>query len=306
VNKLCGAIPSPVDERDYTVCAALSTFPQSFRMAKLPKIKQQTVGSCVAHSSAYLFEYLFGAQFGVGFTYGYRPEGYSQNSGMIPRNAADTAVDAGNVLLAAYHKELDMPAMKHDVDKNLTKLLRYASKRRIASYARCYTAADIKTQLIVGNPVMFCAAISQTNTEINGVFPCTSPVEGYHEMSIWGWEQVGGREYFYVANSWSAHWGIKGFCYVSPEDVLRVGDVIAFSMTEDDATIRRTLKLGMRGEDVRRLELRLNEESGIVLNADGIFTESTRSAVMIVQKRLGIDATGTVGTKTWRALGLQP
>ena len=304
INYLCGAIPSPPDERDYTVCATTQVFPKEYIMKTIPRIKQQLVGSCVAHSSAYLFEYLFGKIFGVGFTYGYRAEGYSLNKGMIPRDAANTAVDVGNVLLSTYSKELEMPNMKADVDKNLNRLVKYANKRRIKSYARCYTVADIKTSLLAGNPVMFAAAISQENTLNNGIFPCTAPIIGYHEMTIWGWKIVDGKEYFYVANSWSNRWGIKGFCYVSAEDVLRVGDIIAFSNKEEDITIKRTLKLGMKGEDVRKLEKKLNEFNGINIVADGIFNESTRRAVEIVQERLGIKVTGTVGTRTWNALGL--
>lgn len=302
-NYLCGAIPSPPDERDYTVCARAQKFPEEFRLQRLPRIKQQLVGDCVAHSSAYLFEYLFQKIFGAGFTYGYRPDGYSQNQGMIPRDAANTAVNAGNVLLSTYRKELEMPSMKKDVDKHLAQLLKLAAARKIASYARCFTINDIKTQLMAGNPVMFTAAISQEDALKSGVFPCTLPVLGYHQMSIWGWESVGGREMFYVANSWSERWGKKGFCYMTPDDILRVGDIIAYSATPDDTTIRRTLKVGLTGNDVFKLEKRLTE-MGYKIAADGKYSEATESVVKDFQRKNNLKVSGTVGTATWKALGL--
>ena len=301
INYLCGAIPSPPDERDYSVRAAAKTaLPKEHCLQRMPDIREQQAGNCVSQSCRAVCEILFGKLFGVGFTYGYRPVGYHQGQGMIPREAAQTVTNMGNVLFKTFKTEVEMPEAKNAVERNLDALTKHAAKNKIKSYARCYCVDDIKTAIVAGNPVIFGAAIQQYNVEAGNVFPCKKAVHGYHEMTIVGYKGDMCR----VANSWGKDWGDKGYCWISFEDVLREGDVIAFSNGTNDVTIRRTLKLGMSGEDVRRLEERLNEEKGISINPDGIFNESTKRAVEVIQKRLGLPVSGTVGTRTWRALGL--
>ena len=60
-------------------------FPEEYQMT-MPKVKNQgAVGSCVAHSLSVFLEELYkdeNKSFSVGFIYGYRPLGYSQNEGM--------------------------------------------------------------------------------------------------------------------------------------------------------------------------------------------------------------------------------
>lgn len=61
------------------------------------------------------------------------------------------------------------------------------------------------------------------------------------------------------------------------------------------------LKLGSRGDDVKRLQVALNAR-GAVLVADGIFGRNTEEAVKAFQRNGGLVADGIVGTKTWAAL----
>ena len=68
---------------------------------------------------------------------------------------------------------------------------------------------------------------------------------------------------------------------------------------------QRTLRRGMRGEDVRALQSRLLELGFDVGKdgADGVFGRGTRSAVMEFQKGAALVVDGVVGPMTWSALG---
>jgi hypothetical protein len=63
-----------------------------------------------------------------------------------------------------------------------------------------------------------------------------------------------------------------------------------------------TLRLGSRGEAVRRLQ-ELLRTRGYRVRADGYFGPATYGAVYHVQQREGLPADGVAGPTTWRALG---
>ena len=58
-EKAFGAIPSPIDIRDYrgVACAVKQDFPKEFEL-EMPEVKNQgSVGSCVAHAISTVVEY---------------------------------------------------------------------------------------------------------------------------------------------------------------------------------------------------------------------------------------------------------
>lgn len=57
------------------------------------------------------------------------------------------------------------------------------------------------------------------------------------------------------------------------------------------------LKIGSRGDDVYKLQIRLNEW-GFPLESDGMFGTKTKGAVMEFQKALGLKIDGIVGNNT--------
>ncbi|WP_344492289.1 clostripain-related cysteine peptidase [Nonomuraea monospora] len=63
-----------------------------------------------------------------------------------------------------------------------------------------------------------------------------------------------------------------------------------------------TLRLGSRGEEVRRLQ-ELLRARGYRVQADGYFGGSTYGAVLSIQQREGLPADGVAGPGTWRVLG---
>ena len=62
------------------------------------------------------------------------------------------------------------------------------------------------------------------------------------------------------------------------------------------------LKDGSRGELVKALQTRLNEQGYGAGNADGIFGSNTEQAVKALQSAAGIATDGKVGKSTWTAL----
>lgn len=75
--------------------------------------------------------------------------------------------------------------------------------------------------------------------------------------------------------------------------------------TEDQLpreTVKRTLRRGSQGEDVRELQLDLNARGYDCGTADGVFGKNTESAVKSFQRDNGLTADGVVGRKTWAAL----
>ena len=158
-----------------------------------------------------------------------------------------------------------------------------------------------------------CFAISQYACKDNGIFPCTEARLGHHEMRIFGWDIVDGIEYACVQNSWGESWGKKGECFVSWTDVLRTGDILIFSDrklgNQNDgggATIRRTLRLGMRDgngySDVSELQELLKRAGNPSGSIDGVFGNMTRSAVKCFQRAHRLEDDGIVGRKTWEVL----
>lgn len=67
-------------------------------------------------------------------------------------------------------------------------------------------------------------------------------------------------------------------------------------------TWRRSLKLGSRGEDVRRVQQLLGEAGFDPGKTDGIFGQSTHDATIKFQRSRGLGVDGVVGPKTWAAL----
>lgn len=64
-----------------------------------------------------------------------------------------------------------------------------------------------------------------------------------------------------------------------------------------------TLSLGDRGQSVKRLQEKLNQQ-GAGLTADGVFGPATHAAVVAFQAQNGLTPDGIVGPRTRQALGL--
>jgi peptidoglycan hydrolase-like protein with peptidoglycan-binding domain len=72
--------------------------------------------------------------------------------------------------------------------------------------------------------------------------------------------------------------------------------------SSDPGTGTRYLEIGMRGEDVRKLQKRLKALGYAVGPIDGIFGDITHSTVILYQANCHIDQDGVVGPVTWKKL----
>lgn len=302
-----GALPSLPDDRDYSVCAIPRTYPEKFRLA-MDKNYAQEYGTCVAQSARGVFRERFNIEFGTAFLYG-GGRSHTQ-SGMYPNEAANFACKFGLAPLTADPHELEVRGVITYYNANRQRLEQAALPYAGGKWGRAYDVNAIKAAITDGLPVMFCAPISQWDPDQYGRYPCKSAVHGYHEMLIIGWESVQGEDMAVVYNSWGTSWGKDGECFMAWEDVLCMNDVIILTPPdkgeneENNIIVRRTLRKGMKGDDVKELQTLLIA-CGFRCNMgepDGTFGDNTDNAVRMYQDSRRLTVDGVVGAKTWAAL----
>jgi hypothetical protein len=333
-----GALPSKYDKRDWSVKLVKADFPEQYELPMFPNYEQK-VGNCVAQSVRAIFRKIFKSLFGVNFLYG---GGRTHTTGgMHPNEAANFVVTYGlplekdDIVLGKGSwgnqepVELEVPDVIDYYTYNKDKIEPKAKPYANCSWARLYTVNEIKATLLDTKlPVMFTTPISSYRTDGFGILNCSGSVQGYHEMLVIGWKQVkyGARteDMAVIFNSWGEDWGNNGECYMRWEDVLRLGDIIAFFPPKkkkddepDDDThvvVRRTLRKGKKDSDkdqngnpyndVSPLQRKLIEHSYNLgkYGADGDFGSGTRTAVKKFQRDHGLKADGVFGTKSYAVL----
>ncbi|MEG1559412.1 MAG: spore cortex-lytic enzyme [Clostridia bacterium] len=80
--------------------------------------------------------------------------------------------------------------------------------------------------------------------------------------------------------------------------------VIALALALYPITAYAVLKVGARGEDVKKLQTKLKQWGYYSDSLDGIFGSNTEKAVKVFQKANGLTADGIVGTQTLKSLGI--
>ncbi len=310
-----GAIPSPKDDRDYTVNAAVRAWPESdFIPDGGIAHYQQQYGTCVAQSIRYGFARVYGKSFGTAYLYGGgRPNG-PQYEGMYPNDAANFVAKEGLAL------ETDDPYELFWSDA----VAFYNRKRGTIdtcgswAWARLNTVDEIKAAIADRRHIVFCTPIAAEYPDGFGWLSNRGTPIGYHEMVIMGYGQFptagGTKEGVLVRNSWGKGWGKNGDCYMTWDDVLLQRDVICFfppevepeSEERQQITVRRTLRKGMEGEDVKEAQGLLTDHGFPCGTIDGKFGAKTFSAVTAFQKSSGLAADGIIGAKTWAALDAEP
>lgn len=120
-------------------------------------------------------------------------------------------------------------------------------------------------------------------------------------VSIGGGEDVDARGHAYgvvrrrIPDTSFTHWARLAIDYSAPAGAQNP------SLPQET---RRTLRRGMKGEDVRSLQAQLTGLGyGVgTSGADGIFGLATQNGVKGFQRALGLSADGVVGPATWAAL----
>lgn len=230
-GRLLGAVPSPVDTRDYNIAMftpVAKAHAKSFKLKYTEKIKDQgAIGSCVAHSLAYTREIAEEAQtgtfkeFSVGFIYANRVGTVGdifESEGMIPRDALQNLKKYGDVLLPDFPVNDKYPVVRVLLAARRDELYKMADPYKITSYLRLYTVDEVQTALETLGAVTVMIPVYTSFNKVsasNPVVPIPDTAKetllGYHEMTIVGWRD---DNKYIVLNSYGDKWGDKGKCYL--------------------------------------------------------------------------------------------
>ena len=318
-----GAIPTPPDVRDYVIQAARAAYPDTWEIP-IPKHYDQQAGTCVPQTMRWLYYLAHGREYGVNYLYaGGRTH---QGEGMVVGQALGFLVKAGNASLKADPKEYEVPEAIERYEANKAALQADALPVAGCVWARATTVSQVKAaltakrKLAIGEylPVSTTIAVEQWEPDSRGVWPCSRPGLGYHQVLIKGWKLLGGKEYALIHNSWGQNWGMNGDALVEWPEVLALG---AYVLVPPEVEIpepespaeRRTLRMAspyMRDEDsytdVSLCQARLDVHGFFCGKVDGIYGPKTEAAVRSFQGAMGLDADGICGSKTWGALDEEP
>ena len=216
-ERYMGAIPSPVDIRDYkfkkaAVKMMAPAYPAQYECPVKTAIKDQgRVGSCVAHSAAEILEYHYTDKMSTNFIYGIHYDLYgSDGPGMFPREACRIMHDYGDpeYKLCSGNTEVEEVysiARKAFADKEV---MANSKEHRITKYAKVSSINDIKYALMNYGPVLGAIFWYSDNQIVgNGILRKGSRLEAGHAIVIRGWDLDG----WICQNSWGTYWGRKGY-----------------------------------------------------------------------------------------------
>jgi Papain family cysteine protease len=196
-----GAIPSPVDTRDWTIdmlYAAqgivppdVSTLPASYRAPTPypPTLNQGNTPQCVSFESAHLktWEGLHDPREGA----------FVPNTGLFFSQIGGTANGAQprnalNQMLNAGYPPMSGAALAHKI---------------AAYYAVPRSQADIKTAIAALGPISVVTPWFRSWFHpVSGVLPAPDTIDSYHNLTADGWDPDG----LDLWNSWGTGWGING------------------------------------------------------------------------------------------------
>lgn len=268
-EKAFGAIPSPIDIRDYrgTCAATAADFPEEFEL-EMPEVKNQgSVGSCVAHSISTVVEYFSRLQgddarpMSTGYIYGNRTNSSYKGSGMITREAIQVTATYGDVPNTLFPYNVEVPSAIELFEINRDSLFTKGIGNRITSYYRVQTENDIKASLTTNGPVVIVVDWYSDMTTVDGVLTTAfNKREGSHCMVIYGWNARGWK----VQNSWGVYWGVKGRCIIPFEHPL----VEAWGIIDEYSENQTTQKIKKLQEENERLQAQILELSNTVIDLD--------------------------------------
>lgn len=328
MTRKLGAIPTPPDVRDYTIQTPRAAYPDAWEIP-IPKHYDQQASTCVPQTMRWLYYLAYGREYGVNYLYaGGRSH---QGEGMVVGQALSFLVKAGNASLKADPKEYEVPEAISRYNQNKAALQADALPVAGCVWARAATVSQVKAALTAKRklakgeylPVSATLAVEQWDPDSRGVWPCSRPGLGYHQVLIKGWKQLGGKEYALIHNSWGQNWGMNGDALVEWDEALALGAYVLVppevetqepeQSEPEQPKARRTLRMAspyMRDEDgytdVSLCQARLDVHGFPCGKVDGIYGPKTEAAVRSFQRAMGLDTDGICGSKTWAALDEEP
>lgn len=220
-RSLQGYIPSPPDDRDYTletVCAVEDTeLPDEYRTeGNVPVLNQGANSDCVAHAIAvataygqYKSEKKFN-DLSRGYIYGNRRVTDHQGEGMVIRQALKNFNHDGDCLNVTFPYRGSYPAMKAKIAEKPQEYAEAAAKSKLINYFRLYSEKEIKRAIMLQGAVVIGTTLFEGFGTHIKVPTKDSKKIGAHAMCCVGWNKDG----WIIQNSWGKYWGDKGFCYL--------------------------------------------------------------------------------------------
>ena len=228
MTRKLGAIPTPPDVRDYTIQTPRAAYPDAWEIP-IPKHYDQQASTCVPQTMRWLYYLAYGREYGVNYLYaGGRSH---QGEGMVVGQALSFLVKAGNASLKADPKEYEVPEAISRYNQNKAALQADALPVAGCVWARATTVSQVKAALTAKRklakgeylPVSATLAVEQWDPDSRGVWPCSRPGLGYHQVLIKGWKKLGSKEYALIHNSWGQNWGMNGDALVEWDEALALG-----------------------------------------------------------------------------------
>ena len=228
MDKLLGAIESPIDLRDYTIKnlvgkATAIEIPDSFKLDyEYNILSQGNVSSCRALVEKRMRDYIDGMPFeenkcySSGFIYGYRKDSDFQGEGLVARESLNNLCEFGDCLYESFPINEEYPAIKQTLKKyNLDKLKEEASNHKSIGYIRLYKE-DIKEYLVkYKKPVEIMVRVYSNfyNAKTNGGKIPSVPSGNYrggHALLVIGYN----KDELILVNSWGSTYGDNGIFYL--------------------------------------------------------------------------------------------
>lgn len=216
-----GALPSPIDIRDYkaTCVAKAADFPEEFELYRPPVKNQSSTSSCVAHSLSSVVEYFNHEQEGsymkmsTAYIYGNRYGSTYVGEGMYTSQALKNLVKFGDCPDTWFTGNYEVPtAIEKFKEIAGTIPGDQTYPNRISSYFNLKTTNDIKASLMENGPVVIATTWYNGTKCVDGIlqFHEETGSSGRHCMFIYGWNKFG----WLVGNSWGKNWGKQGNCII--------------------------------------------------------------------------------------------
>lgn len=224
-RKLDGFLPSPPDDRDYTldkICTLSmedeTPLPEEYILeGNIPVLNQGIYSDCVAHAIAtataygqYKAEGKFN-DLSRGYIYGNRRATDYHGEGMMVRQALKNFNHDGDCLTVKFPYRGTYPAMKEMIAEKEEEYAEAAAKSKLVAYCRLYSEREIKKALMNQCAVVVCITTFKGNMKTHIEIPTKDSIKsGGHAMCCIGWNKDG----WILQNSWGSFWGDRGKCYL--------------------------------------------------------------------------------------------
>jgi hypothetical protein len=284
--------------------------PKNFRDLKVFPVRNQGgSGTCVMQTGAlmcgienFLEEEKF-IEFSIDL-YNFREN--KDSAGMIGVNALQLLKDIGltlEVLIPSMNMtESQVAQLKRKVSDN-----QIAKIFRIKDYWQLPFSVDAIATIMengrkngVAKPVMVWFQFPRIEWDAKPQLSTNRNDIVRHSVTAIDYGMVDGKKGIFIQDSWGLHSSTENGLRFISEDYLNnrmifcayVNDKLNNWQELPNSIIKRTLRIGMRGDDVKELQGLLK------INVDGIFGKNTKTAVINFQTDKGLLADGIVGPIT--------